>query len=270
LKQFSPALAVLLALVASSLVASPNRQPVTERPAAEFRESDWKRAFEWLEKGDRRAIDFFRRAFAVEEDKQLKQQAAAMLVVLQDKDPQYYAYLEGFAQAIVQRDAPFPLQISKDGEVVPGVYSLRFLNWCLTHELDPKTAVHQSIYTDPSDLFFLGQTGDPRSFDLMLQALDADNHFVAVRAASSLAYVGDRSAIDPIIELSKRLPTGVSLFVAEALLHFDDPKALAAAREMVSADILAELLRSVDRDRQRRHADRQLLRKLTATIAGVP
>ena len=77
-------------------------------------------------------------------------------------------------------------------------------------------------------------------------------------------------AIDPIIELSKRLPSGVGLFVAEALLHFDDPKALAAAREMVSADILAELLASVDRDRRRRQEDRELLRKLTATVARVP
>jgi len=228
--------------------------------AATGQNSEWQRAMTLLAEGDARAIGMMKRAFDDEQDQRARQQIASTLLTLQLGDDRHYDYLAGFVRAAIDRDAPAPLASSAADTPTPQSLSEAFVEWCRERGEDPQQSAYRAIYEDPGHLIYLGQAGDARSFELMLEALEARNPFVAVQAASALAAIGDRRAIAPILALSGRTPDGMRLFLAEALLRFDDPRATAEAARLVPDEVLASLHQVVALDK-RRQLEGQALRE---------
>ncbi|MBE7382640.1 MAG: HEAT repeat domain-containing protein [Leptolyngbya sp. SIO1E4] len=81
----------------------------------------------------------------------------------------------------------------------------------------------------------LGELGEPRSFDLLVSALDSDIHLVSTAAIGSLGELGDERAIPLLLPYAKADDWQVRHRVTQALSQFDSPE-VRAALEQLSQD----------------------------------
>lgn len=221
--------------------ASPEAAPMraTDEAGRPEGKKDWERIAEFLENGQYdQAIALWKESFERTEEKRDRQVIAARLVTHGVKDAEYFDYLAGYAREAIQSDMPCLVNFDDKGRTLRGQTNEAFLAWCTEHRLAAEECFQrQSDFTQ--DVMKLANTGDPRAFDLLAQAMRSPNCMIVASAAHGLALIGDKRAIGPLQQAAERFPGEVAYVVAKALVYFDDPEAQAIARRVVSGEIFA-------------------------------
>jgi hypothetical protein len=196
--------------------------------------------------GATQAIPALKEEFAVTKDTWLKLAIASALVKLGYKDPVYWDYLAEQARGAVENEAPSPFLLDSEGRVDRNQRELppEFIAWAKAHNLEPAAAIQAQTFELPVRFLYLAEIGDPRGRQLLLMGLKSRNRIIQSYAALGLAKLRDKDSIPLIIEAGKTMPPGAALFVASALLFFDDPRAQNAAEMFVPDKQMLESLRS--------------------------
>lgn len=192
--------------------------------------------------GDRSAVPTLKEAFGRATTTVARQSIAAALVRLGEKDDQYWTYLEGRAASAIETDIPIPLA-AEGGRYVKGKYNQEFLDWVEQHKMPKADATGLAIYGHPTDVFFLGVTGDRRAIPILMKGLRARNFRIVGYAAAGLAKLKHKPAIEEIAAACKRLPREGCEGAAEKLFYFDDPKAAALGTQLLNDTAKAEKAR---------------------------
>jgi HEAT repeat protein len=80
----------------------------------------------------------------------------------------------------------------------------------------------------------LGELGDPRGFELLEQAIGAENELLQTAAVGSMGELKDTRAIPYLVPMADHPDWQMRFRVADALGHFDGIDALAALRRLAS------------------------------------
>jgi len=92
----------------------------------------------------------------------------------------------------------------------------------------------------------MGEAGDPRGLSILRKGLLSPNYEVRATAAKGLALLQDKVSISSIIEAARTAPLELQWAVALALVAFDDPRARAAAEELIpNKEVLEDLKKGV-------------------------
>jgi hypothetical protein len=105
--------------------------------------------------------------------------------------------------------------------------------WCEKHKLSFWDMDKVQNYEIPVAWYFLSAARDPRTFDLMLKGLRSPNVVIASSAAHGLAVLQDPRAVDEMISIGRRTGNEARFEIAKSLLFFSDPKAQAAAEDLI-------------------------------------
>ena len=188
-----------------------------------------------IELGDPAVVPVLQRAFGEETEVTRRRFIAAALVSLSDPDGNYYAYVTDGAREAIKSELPFPVPLSEsvDSKSRPH-YRRDFLEAVQTRGLDFDGAVQASTFELPGAVEALGETGDPRSFSLLLDGLHSPNIMIVRAAAFGLARLQNNSAIQPIVAICSHLPLEERRMIAKSLLYFDSQVARERARTMIA------------------------------------
>lgn len=196
--------------------------------------------------GATQALPSLKQEFAVTRDAWAKLAIASAIVELGDKDPVYWNLLSDEARAAIENDAPSMFLLDAEGKVDRNQRELapEFIAWARAHELDPAAAAQAQILEVPAKFLALAVTGDPRGREVLRIGLKSRNRIIQSYAALGLAKLQDRDSIPMIIEVGRKMPKdGSTIFVASALLFFDDPEAQSAAEMFISDKKMLQDLR---------------------------
>jgi hypothetical protein len=196
--------------------------------------------------------------FTVTCDPVRKRRIAGILLSLGVKDQVYFDYLADGAKEALKNDMPWPMVYDENGDVIekatpaylewckkfgldpndPKVAPLKgvnsaFLEWCIKHEVHPSEAMHDVYYEIPDPWDDLAAASDPRFYDLLIEGLHSHNLIIAGIAARGLARLQDPRAIDDLIATGRRVGSEARYYIGVSLLYFSDPKAQAAAEELI-------------------------------------
>ena len=182
-----------------------------------------------LIKGDRSAIPNLEKLFDTSNITEQKSSIASILLSSGVRDQKYFDYLADQTRRVLQNPIPDPIVYDNDGRVVRGKLADAFILWCKKHGRDPQSFAYEALYGPPKNVVFLAASGDPRGFDLLMEALHSENRIIAFEASKGLAKIQDNRAIQPIIRACEDAPRQFSIF-ARALVYFNDAAARSAAR----------------------------------------
>jgi HEAT repeat protein len=190
----------------------------------------------FIELGDPLVISALEGAFAQETSEITRQFLAAALVSLGDPDPQYYNYVASAAAAAVASDLPLPVRLGgpKAADSALPSFTAAFASWVERHGGETATAMRRATFDLPAAVEALGESGDPRSFSILIRGLNSPNILVVMAAALGLARLHDDRAVPAIIAACERLPAEEGKLVAKALLYFATPAAQRAAERLVA------------------------------------
>ena len=194
------------------------------------------------------AIPDLEKQFARAKDSLDKAKLAQVLVLLGDKNDEYWNYLAESAALVLNSDAPQLIVHDAQGKLT---LSPEWIAWAEAHK-EPGTmgsrsdgsdiVVEDPVYVTPGSILLLGATGDPRAIPLLRQALFSSNVMVQMGAAMGLAQLQDKDSIPLIIEACTRAPQEMAEAMAGSLAYFDDADAQKAVDTFLRAD-RAKLLR---------------------------
>ncbi|MDZ8241198.1 MAG: HEAT repeat domain-containing protein [Nostoc sp. ChiQUE01a] len=85
----------------------------------------------------------------------------------------------------------------------------------------------------------LGELGDPRSFELLKQALSSDNELVQTAAISSLGELGDIQAVPLLAPYATNPDSQIRYRLLQALIHLGSPEAKSILETLVDDDVEA-------------------------------
>lgn len=180
------------------------------------------------------AVADAKKIFALSSDPKIKQRTASILLSIGVKDPIYFDYLLASAKAALKDDTPWSTVYYDNGEINKNAINPAFLDWCKKHHADPSAAHMAQYYEIPVPWYYLAAAGDRRAYDLLVQGLHSHNLMIAAWASWGLAKLQEPKAIDELIGAGHRLPGEARAAIGEALLQFQDPRAQAAADELVA------------------------------------
>ena len=188
------------------------------------------------------AIPDLQKAFTDATNSLTKENIASVLVTLGNKDEVYWSVLFKRAQEIVDSKAPYPLVYDTSGKSIRGSFSPEFLEWVKTNNLSQDEALNDQIGTFPAELSLMATTGDPRGRPILRAGLSSPNYEVRAAAGEGLAMLQDKASIPLIIEAARKAPSEAEAWIARPLVSFGDPRARAAAEELIpDKALLAEL-----------------------------
>ncbi len=164
------------------------------------------------------------------------------MLKLGDPDRVAWKYLSGQAAAILDEDAPFPLEFTPDGRIIPKKLSADFTRWARGRGLDPEDASNDSVYSDPGGFLVLAYSRDGRAIPILRRALHSRNYMIQIAAGKGLGYLKEKSAIPDVVAAAHKAPREVSAVLAEGLLSFDDAYALAEAKKIIADPNRVEML----------------------------
>lgn len=114
----------------------------------------------------------------------------------------------------------------------------------------------------------LGQIGDHRVVEPLLQTLDSDNFLVRQNAVQALGEIGDRRALPALVRALKDESAYVRTWAAKSLANFRDPQTieplLLALLEEESGSTRCELIRALG------HFNHPILGDVLATLRDDP
>jgi hypothetical protein len=189
--------------------------------------------FEDLLAKDARAVANSEKIFALTMDTDRRLRIASILASIGVKDKIYSDYLMGEAEKALKHDhdMPWPFLYSEDGSKQSAA-NPRLIDWCQRYRRDFWEIEKMEVYEIPNAWYFLGASGDPRSYDVLERGLHSPNLMIVVSAAQGLAKLQDPRAIDELIAVGHHLPGEVRALIAESLLLLSMPEAQAAAEEL--------------------------------------
>ena len=155
-------------------------------------------------------------------------------MIIGQKDDIYWFTLSKRAQEIVDSQAPDPGMYDTEGKGVHGAISPEFLQWAKDNNIPKDQAISEYSGSYPFELSLMASTGDPRGRSILRKGLSSPNYAVRAMAAFGLAVLQDRDSVPLIIGAAKQAPSDAQWFIARFLLGFNDPKALAAADELIA------------------------------------
>lgn len=202
------------------------------------------RTRELLARRDPEALAELERRFATGDDELERQQIASVLVRRLERDQPYFDFLAEKAKRAVESTMPFPFAFDLEGKAVRGRYSGAFLRWAQEQRIEPDTAAAYGVDRAPLDVLALALADDPRSRDLLLQAVASPNYMVAYHGAWGLARLRDAAAVPRIVEAAEAAPAEMGALLARALVLFDVPEAQAAAARLIGDEKLVAALRA--------------------------
>jgi len=212
-------------------------------------------------KADTPSLPELRHIFDTSQDKGQKQRAASLLLLLGDRDQSYLDYLIQSAQEAIESDMPFPVDPA-DNEEAQTKSAQAFVDWCSYQGIDPADAYQQALFTLPADVHWLARAGDPRSYDLLLRALQSPNPLIVSHAAEGLGKIGNPGAIPHLRETARRMPSAtVQRELARALLYFDDDAARETAAEYLDDASLNDELQTIQELRAAQKSARDLVQR---------
>ncbi|MDZ8028648.1 MAG: phycobilisome degradation protein NblB [Nostoc sp. SerVER01] len=85
----------------------------------------------------------------------------------------------------------------------------------------------------------LGELGEPRSFELLKQALSSDNELVQTAAISSLGELGDIQAVPLLAPYATNPDSQIRYRLVQALIHLGSPEAKSILETLVDDDVEA-------------------------------
>jgi len=222
----------------------PGRTTNDEETAKDL-DNDKRYSFEALLKGNPADIANAEKTFALTKDTQRKQRKASILLSVGVKDQIYFDYLADEAKKALahDHDMPWPIEYGEDGLNKSDSPNPAFVAWCEKHELPFWEMYNIPVYELPNAWYYLGAAGDPRAYDLLVKGLRSFNLMIAGTAAQGLAKLQDPRAINELIAIGGQLKGEPRILVAESLLFFNDPKAQAAADELMPRKGLLEIQR---------------------------
>jgi len=168
-----------------------------------------------------------------------REQVAASLVRLGDKDETSWNFLVARAIPAAEDDAPFPFEIGPNRRVTKNT-SPAFLRWAADHHLSKGQALENEAFDNPGAIEMLGFTKDPRAVPILQMALASPSYFVEAAAADGLADLGDKASIPLIIEACSRAPADAAAVMARSLVYFDTRGAQQAVELYASRETAAE------------------------------
>ncbi len=180
------------------------------------------------------ATPALRQAFDNASDSLTKENVASVLMNIGQKDEIYWSTLSKRAQEIVDSLAPDPLVYNADGKSVRGVISPEFLQWAKDNNIPRDQAVSEHLGLFSVELSFMAMTGDLRGLSILRKGLSSPNYGVRATAAQGLALLQDKDSIPQLIENARQAPSEIQSYLAQPLIFFDDPKAQAAADELIT------------------------------------
>ncbi len=189
------------------------------------------------------ATPALREAFSNSTDSLTKENVASVLMIIGQKDDVYWATLSKRAQEIVDSQAPDPLLYDAEGKSVRGVISPEFLQWAKDNNIPRDQAVNEHLGLFSVELSMMAMTGDSRGLPILRKGLASPNYGVRATAAQGLALLQDHDSISQIIDNARQAPSEIQSYLAQPLILFNDPKAQAAADELITDKKLLEDLR---------------------------
>jgi hypothetical protein len=252
---------VLLLLITSVTLPQAAHTPQSKsKGEARVPNRDHAYTFDDLLNRDLGAIADEKRYFARLENPKLKQRVASILLAVGVRDKIYFDYLVVAARKALNDETPWPSLYDEDGEMNtkathpvfsewmkrqgldpsdPKFAALReynpaFIEWCKKRNLEPNQAQYDAYYLIPEPWYYLAAAGDLRAYYLLIQGLHSHNLMIAANAAKGLAKLQDPRAIPELIKTGRQVPGEARLAIAWSLVFFSDPKAQAAADELVT------------------------------------
>lgn len=190
-----------------------------------------------------KAIPMLQDAFNKASHAFARENIASTLMQLGQKDDVYWSILSKRAQEIVDSTAPDPVLYDANGKGIRGAYSPEFLEWVKTNKLSQNDAIYEHLGEFPVELEMMGDVGDPRGLPILRKGLSSPNCAVRSAAAQGLAVLQDKNSIPLIIEAARKAPLEMQWVIAQPLVAFDDPKARAAADELIPDKAILEDLK---------------------------
>jgi hypothetical protein len=191
--------------------------------------SDKQRSFAQLLLGHAADVVNSKRVFDLTQDTERRLRNASILVSIDAAGARHREFLHERA-LVALGDAervPWPVSYSDDGTTAPNA---ELVDWCQARGLSYWDIYRVAMYEFPSSWYFLAAAGDPSATEVLLKGLTSRNWMIVAMAAQGLAKLNDSSYIEPIVAAARRAPMRSGIL--QALIHFDDPAALIAAREL--------------------------------------
>ncbi len=196
------------------------------------------------------AIPLLENQYEKSTDEDTKEKIANALVRLGgDPSGKYWDLLAAHADEVLKSDAPDPFAYKPDGTAVPEP-SPQFVNWAESHNLDLSTAMRNATFEATGAILDIATTDDPRSIPFLRQAVQSQNHMVAIVGARGLAELKDSDSVNLIINAARHAPKEAAAGIAKALVYFDTPEAQQAFDEFVPKEA-AKVLREARSQGQR-------------------
>jgi hypothetical protein len=186
------------------------------------------------------AIPELKKQFSLSKDLITKGKIADVLIRLGDKDDLYWTFLTDNASVAINDSTPGLFSFDEHGKPAWDKLSPAFENFVRLHGLSRETVTDNEMFTYPTAVAYLGETGDPRAIPLLRKALLSPNYMVEVEASRGLSEFKDGDSIQLIVDACKRAPALIAARIAKSLIYFDDPQAQAAAEKYIPADRLKE------------------------------
>ncbi len=171
--------------------------------------------------------------FALTDDTVMKQRMASILLSIGVKDQAYYEYLTNEAEKALAHDHDMPRPVLYDEQGLKTALNPALNEWCKTHGVGFWDMEKVEYYEIPVAWYYLAAAGDARTYDLLLKGLHSQNVMIATWAAKGLAKLQDPRAIDELISTGRHAPAEAGIAIAQSLIYFADPKAQAAAEELM-------------------------------------
>lgn len=93
--------------------------------------------------------------------------------------------------------------------------------------------MHDAYYEIAKPWYDLAAASDSRAYDLLIDGIHSHNLMIASVAAKGLARLQDPRAIDELIATGRHAGSEARYSIGVSLLYFSDPKAQAAAEELI-------------------------------------
>jgi hypothetical protein len=170
---------------------------------------------------------------ALTSDTATKQRIASILLSIGVKDQVYFDYLTDEAKKALAHDHDAPWPLLYDEQRLPKSENPALVEWCKAHGVGFWDMHNVEYYEVPAAWFYLAAAGTPRAYDLLIKGLHSQNPMIAGMAAWGLAKLQDHRAIGELIATGRQVPGEARACIVQSLVYFDDPKAQAAAEELM-------------------------------------
>jgi hypothetical protein len=192
---------------------------------------------------DPRILPALRKAFDERAARRDRQELAATLSRLGEKDDRYFDCLAGYAKEAIEDRIPFFEKFDQEGRSISGQFSAEFENWCARNNKNPIEVAARQFQLYPEDVKILAEVEDSRAIELFRRGLDSNNPGVIAYSAQGLGRLHDLTALPLISKAANRIPAGERAVIASQLPWYSHPDAERLLEQLVPDSYRRDYLR---------------------------